>query len=64
MFNTETKMDHIEYEIEVLEYQIDGYINDCRSLMGVEFFGDDYNWESDSQVKGMREKIAELRRMQ
>lgn len=57
-------MDHIAHEIEVLEYQIDGYINDCRSIMGAEFFGDDYDWESDDQVKGMREKIAELKKQQ
>ena len=57
-------MDRIAHEIEVLEYTIDGYINDCRSIMGVQFFGDDYDWESDKEVQGLREKIGELRKIQ
>ena len=57
-------MDRIAHEIEVLEYTIDGYINDCRSIMGAQFFGDDYDWESDKEVQGLREKIGELRKIQ
>ena len=57
-------MDRIAHEIELLEYTIDGYINDCRAIMGSHFFGDDYDWESDEQVRGLREKISELRQIQ
>ncbi len=53
-------MNPIQHEIDSLEDHIQGYINDSISIMGYEFFGDDYDWESEKEVKGMRCKIAEL----
>ena len=55
-------MNHIQYEIDNLEDHIQGYINDSISLMGYEFFGDNYDWESEKEVQSMRRKIEQLKR--
>ena len=55
-------MNYIEAEIEICEEHIQGYINDSIRMMGYEFFGDNYPWEEEKEVKALRDKIEQLRR--
>tara|TARA_R110002020_G_scaffold212910_1_gene419564 strand:- start:1293 stop:1580 length:288 start_codon:yes stop_codon:yes gene_type:complete len=53
-----------EMVIEQLEDHIQGHINYCKDLMGSDFFGDDYPWEDEPEIKRLRKLIneAEMRK--
>ena len=60
MINHQTN-DKLRESIQELEDHIQGHINDSITMMGFDFFGDDYLWEEDQEVISLRKRLEALR---